>query len=82
MDNFSIYEKCKSVEQFKCTKNEFISQSEQGLKTHTTIGTGGYPKSCDVCECEITSAAMMKIHLKSHSFKEAKFQCEDCEFVG
>ena len=24
----------------------------------------------------------MKIHLKSHSFKEARFKCEDCEFVG
>ena len=21
-------------------------------------------------------------HLKTHSYKEAKFQCEDCEFVG
>ena len=68
-------------------KCEFVSQSEQGLKTHTTrkhtaISKGGYPKSCDLCESDITSAAMMKIHLKSHSFKEAKFQCEDCEFVG
>ena len=24
----------------------------------------------------------MKIHLKSNYFKEAKFQCEDCAFVG
>ena len=87
MDKFSSYEKPKSIEQFKCTKCEFVSQSEQGLTTyttrkHTAISKGGYPKSCDLCESDITSAAMMKIHLKSHSFKEAKFQCEDCEFVG
>ena len=24
----------------------------------------------------------MRKHLKSHSFKDARFKCEDCEFVG
>ena len=25
---------------------------------------------------------MLKKHMKTHSYKEAKFKCEDCEFVG
>ena len=28
------------------------------------------------------NAGDMKRHMRSHSFKEAKFKCEDCDFVG
>ena len=77
----------KSVNSLKCTKYEFEMQSEQGLKTHITrihtlITNGCYPKSCDLCEKQFGNAGDMKIHMRNHSFKEAKFKCEDCDFVG
>ena len=72
---------------FKCSKCVFEAQSERGLKTHitrkhTAISNEVYPKVCHLCESNITSAENMRKHLKSHSFKDARFKCEYCEFVG
>ena len=40
-----------------------------------------YPAECDFCELEVNSESDMKMHLKiSHTYTEAKFKCEDCDF--
>ena len=41
-----------------------------------------FPKKCDLCDQDLENEKELKKHLKTHSYKEAKFQCEDCEFVG
>ena len=41
-----------------------------------------FPKKCDLCEVEVKTAMEMKRHMKRHSYKEAKFKCDDCDFVG
>ena len=51
-------------------------------KKHTVVSTGCYPKLCDLCEKQFGNASDMKKHIKTHSFKIAKFKCEDCEFFG
>ena len=38
-----------------------------------------FPKKCDLCDQDLENEKGLK---KTHSYKEAKFQCEDCEFVG
>jgi hypothetical protein len=60
----------KSVSSLKCTKCEFETQSDQGLKTHITrkhtiITNGGYPKSCELCEKQFGNAGDMKIHMRT-----------------
>ena len=61
--------------------------SEKGLKTHLTrkhtiISTTGYPKICELCEKKFNNSNDFKKHMKTHSYKEARFKCEDCDFVG
>ena len=72
---------------FKCTKCDFESQSKKGLNTHITrkhtdTSKLKFPKKCDLCDKDLDSETELRKHLKMHSYKEAKFQCEDCEFVG
>ena len=90
IEKLSIFENSipnKSLERYKCKLCDFVGQSAQGLKTHSTrkhtvISKGGYPKPCDLCGCEVSNAENMKKHLKTHSFKKAQYKCEDCDFVG
>ena len=77
----------KAPETFKCTKCQFETNSEKGLKTHLTrkhtiISTTGYPKICELCEKKFNNSNDFKKHMKTHSYKEARFKCEDCDFVG
>ena len=37
---------------------------------------------CDLCEITFLNISELKVHMKTHSFKEANFKCVDCEFVG
>ena len=76
-----------SSELLKCTKCKFETHSEQGLKTHITrkhtiISSTGYPKKCELCEKQFNNPKDFKMHWKTHSYKEAKFKCEDCDFLG
>ena len=89
LENANTANESKSLKSsiFKCTKCNFESKSEQGLKSHmtrkhTVSKKEGYPKMCDLCEIEISNADMMSKHLKTHSYTDARFKCEDCEFVG
>ena len=73
--------------QIKCTLCDFETCSDKGMKVHMTrkhtkISTVKYPKKCDLCEKQFGNAAEFKQHMKTHSYKEAKFKCEDCNFVG
>ena len=72
---------------FKCTKCDYETNSQSGLKVHdtkkhTSVDKVKFPKKCDICEKEVKTATDMKKHIKSHSFKLAKFKCDDCDFVG
>ena len=90
MDKLVAFEQItqrKPVNKLKCTKCDFETQSEVGLKTHitrkhTAVASVGYPKYCELCEKQFVNAGDMKRHMKTHSFKSAKFKCEDCDFVG
>ena len=82
-------EKVQKIEKedLKCSKCDFISQSKQGLKTHikrkhTNADTEVYPKTCDMCDFELKSFKEMKKHMKSHSYQELNFKCENCDFWG
>ena len=77
----------KSKDILKCSKCDFETKSKKGLNTHVTrkhtdTTTMKFPKKCDLCDKDLKSANELRNHLKTHSYKEAKFQCEDCEFVG
>ena len=39
-------------------------------------------KGCDLCEKQFNNLSDFNRHMKSHLYKEAKFRCEDCPFVG
>ena len=41
-----------------------------------------YPRKCEICKQKIISRKEMKSHLKEHSYKEAIFKCQDCDFIG
>ena len=61
--------------------------SQSGLnvhetKKHTSVDNVKFPMKCDLCEKEIKTATWMKRHIKRHSFKHARFKCDNCDFVG
>ena len=37
---------------------------------------------CDFCDKEMRNASEMKKHLKGHSYREAHYKCEECDFLG
>lgn len=88
-ENMSSNEKLPEVdtnEKFKCDECDFKSTSKHGLKVHLTIKHTNitdekYPRKCDLYEKQFVNHTEMKRHMKSHSYKEAKVKCEDCEFV-
>ena len=76
---------------FKCDQCDFSSVSEQGLKTHNKRkhtkakveeGTDSFPKMCNLCEKLFESEIDMKKHLKTHSYKQIEYRCEECDFLG
>ena len=74
------------VEQFKCTQCDFVTTSNKGLKTHvkrkhTEITSDKYPKTCELCDVEVNDQKELKLHMKTHSYRESNFRCEDCDFV-
>ena len=72
---------------FKCSQCNFETNSKHGLRIHTTkkhtlTGNETYPKVCDFCDDRFETFNDMKRHLKCHSYKEANYTCEDCEFIS
>ena len=79
-----ILEKKKNI---KCSQCDFDAISEHGLKVHmkrkhTITGIEKYPRNCDICDVKVDNQKKLKEHMKTHSYKEAKFKCEECEFIG
>ena len=77
----------KSEIKRKCTKCDFETVSERGLKVHikrkhTSLNVEKFPQTCDMCEFEAKSKKELKSHRMSHSYIDAKYKCEDCEYVG
>ena len=77
----------KSVNKRKCTKCEFQTVSERGLKVHvkrkhTASIEEAFPQVCDLCDYKVKCKKELKSHRLSHSYIDAKFKCEDCEYVG
>ena len=72
---------------FKCTKCNFETNSQTGLKVHdrkkhTSAENVKFPTICELCDEELKTAIEMKKHMKRHSYKEARYKCDDCDFVG
>ena len=82
--------KLKSIPEvikFQCSKCNFESVSDHGLKVHikrkhTVMNTDVFPKMCELCERKFENIKEMKKHMKEHSYKDAKFKCEECDFIG
>ena len=88
-----VKEKEIEPELFKCSKCKFESHSKKGLNIHIkrkhTSYEMDYPKSCDLCEKEMSNAKQMRKHMQNHSFTgryshylENNYKCEDCEFTS
>ena len=76
-----------AVEKFNCEQCEFTTTSKQGLKTHikrkhTEITAEKYPAICELCDVKVNDEKELKLHMKTHSYRESNFQCEDCDFCG
>ena len=74
------------VKKIKCPQCNFEAVSHQGLKVHMkrkhTKVDSTYPINCHICEKELKTSNDMKRHLKTHSYKNANYKCEECDFVG
>ena len=82
----------KTEEKFKCSKCDYETKTKKGLnihtrRKHTNFETAEYPKSCDLCEKEVTNAKEMRKHIRSHSFTgefnpyfKDNYKCQDCNF--
>ena len=90
LENFSLLEKekTKKVEKsIACSSCDFKTNSESGLKIHvkkkhTAVEKEIYPRSCHLCEEKFDDVKEMKKHLLTHSYKKAKYLCDECDFVG
>ena len=76
-----------AVEKFNCTQCDFTTTSKQGLKTHvkrkhTEIIVEKYPATCELCDVNVNDEKELKLHMKTHSYRESNYQCEDCDFCG
>ena len=72
---------------FECEKCDFKTTSKSGLKTHTKrkhteITQDKFPRKCDMCELTFENAKELKRHMKTHSYQELRYKCEDCAFWG
>ena len=85
-EEVKIEEKC-----FKCHLCDFKSEFEKGLKTHINRKhktenkkeeSRKFPRVCEFCEKEIKSSKELKTHMKNHTYRYVKYQCNECEFMA
>jgi hypothetical protein len=91
-ENVVLVEDEPSVEygEYKCSKCEFETVSNKGLKIHmkrkhTKYETLKYPRKCDLCEKTFENGLEFRKHMKLHSFKGTifgEYKCEECDFYG
>ena len=76
---------------FRCDQCDFSSVSEQGLKTHSKRKhtnaviekeMESFPKMCSLCEKQFDCEITLKRHMKTHSYKQIEYRCEECDFLG
>ena len=77
----------RSEKSIKCSDCLFTTNSKQGLKIHmkkkhTSIQNNTFPSTCHLCETKCENSSELKKHLLTHSYKEIKYKCEECEFTG
>ena len=90
LDKLQNTVKSLDIKIVKCSQCDFTSHSDQGLKTHIkrkhsaaiSENQEKCSKSCDLCGKEFKNEKEMKKHLKSHSFKQIEYKCEECDFLG
>ena len=61
--------------EFKCTKCEYVTTSEKGLKVHTTK-THTCSLNCEICDFKAQTEKVLEIHL----FTCELYRCSKCEF--
>ena len=66
---------------FQCSYCDFKTVKEHGLKIHvkrkhTSINKAKYPRECELCNEEFGNDKDLRKHMKSHTYKEAKFKCK------
>ena len=76
---------------FKCDQCDFSFVSEQVLKTHSKRKhtnaviekeMESFPKMCSLCEKQFDCEITLKRHMKTHSYKQIEYRCEECDFLG
>ena len=72
---------------FNCSKCNFNSESERGLKVHIKrkhelSNDKDFPQMCEFCDHECSNKSEMEKHLKEHSYRVLKFKCEDCDYFA
>ena len=86
-----VENKIKETEvKFKCSKCNFSSNSESGLKTHITkkhtilqeAVPDKFPNPCILCDKMLKDKTEARKHLRTHSYKLVQFKCEICDFIG
>ena len=82
-----ISSKAADNPKFNCSKCNFTTVSERGLKVHMkrkheSLEDEQFPKVCDFCDRNCFDKKHMKEHLAEHSFRNLKFKCEDCDFLA
>ena len=71
---------------FKCKECDYTTGSEQGLKSHVSKKhkpskeSLDFPRSCHLCEKNLTNLKDYKIHMKTHSYRLIQYQCKMCSF--
>ena len=87
MNSVEEEKKANSEKSFKCSNCSFETNSKQGLKIHmkrkhTSVENNTFPSTCHLCEKQCNDKIELKKHMLTHSYKEIKFKCEDCDFAG
>ena len=76
----------RNAKLLKCLNCSFTTNSKQGLKIHmkkkhTAVDNDTFPQTCHLCEKNCENRNDLKKHLITHSYKKAKFNCSECDFV-
>ena len=79
--------KGKSEKFLKCSNCSFETNSKHGLKIHmkkkhTAVQINTFPSTCHLCEKSCENSSDLKKHILTHSYKEIKYKCEECDFAG
>ena len=75
--------------QFNCEKCNFVTNSEQGLKTHISkkhrdqieINGKDFPQQCRLCEKTLKDLRELKKHMRTHLYKNIQFKSNLCKIV-